>query len=83
VDETPGTYFWHDHAALNRADGLQGALVVLPPPGTKELYSYDADRVLFLQDWWHFTGDSMAMRLNRCGVRVCTGRGRRGGGVRT
>jgi FtsP/CotA-like multicopper oxidase with cupredoxin domain len=69
VDETPGTYFWHDHAALNRADGLQGALVVLPKRGTKELYSYDDQRTLFLQDWWHFTGDSMAMRLNRWGRR--------------
>ena len=32
VRERPGTYFWHEHASALRGDGLQGALIVRPPP---------------------------------------------------
>lgn len=65
VNEMPGTYFWHDHANANRADGLQGPLFVNPKPGTTTLYPLAGSPHLFLQDWWHQTGNSLAMRLNR------------------
>ncbi len=65
VNETPGTYFWHDHSSLNRADGLQGAMIVRPANGTKELYSYDDERTLFVMDLWHLNANAMGMRLNR------------------
>lgn len=61
----PGTYFYHDHSNQNRGDGLQGALIVKERAGTPKLFESDADEVLFLQDWWHFAGNSMALRLNR------------------
>lgn len=62
-----GTYFWHDHASLNRADGLQGPLIVRAPPRTPGLYATPArSSTLFLSDWWHQTGNALAMRLNRC-----------------
>jgi hypothetical protein len=28
VNEMPGSYFYHDHSSLNRADGLQVRLVM-------------------------------------------------------
>eukprot|EP00879_Flechtneria_rotunda_P031612 GHRR01034549.1.p1 GENE.GHRR01034549.1~~GHRR01034549.1.p1 ORF type:complete len:321 (+),score=110.97 GHRR01034549.1:649-1611(+) len=61
----PGTYFWHDHSTLNRADGLMGPLIVQPPADVPPLDTADASAVLFLKDWWHFTGNAMAFRLNR------------------
>lgn len=65
VNETPGTYWWHDHGSLNRADGLQGALIVLPKKKSDELYSYDAEQTMFLQDHWQYVGNALAVRLNR------------------
>ncbi|KAF6252743.1 Cupredoxin [Scenedesmus sp. NREL 46B-D3] len=64
----PGSYFYHDHSSLNRADGLQvrpadraarKGVPSLVTPGP------DASDVLFLTDFWHFTGNALAMRLNR------------------
>lgn len=64
VNEPPGTYWWHDHSAANRADGLLGTLIVRPkgkavgkPPAN--------EHTMLLMDWWHYIGPSMAMRLNR------------------
>lgn len=67
VNEMPGTYFYHDHSNHNRGDGLQGALIVNERPGTPQLFEADAEETLFLSDWWHFAGNSMALRLNRWG----------------
>ena len=52
VNEQPGSYLWHDHSASNRADGLQGALIVLPPNTDIDQF-YKTDRVMFLTDWFH------------------------------
>ena len=45
----------------------QGPLVVLPRKDAPPLVSPapDASDVLFLTDFWHFTGNALAMRLNR------------------
>ncbi|KAL3145498.1 hypothetical protein ABBQ32_003322 [Trebouxia sp. C0010 RCD-2024] len=51
VNEQPGSYIWHDHSASNRADGLQGALIVLP--SVPQLPQYDAEKTLFITDWFH------------------------------
>jgi FtsP/CotA-like multicopper oxidase with cupredoxin domain len=61
----PGTYFWHDHAAMYRADGLQGPLIVRERPGTPPLTPSDGESTLLLLDWWHFPGNSLMMRLSR------------------
>jgi len=50
---------------MNRADGLQGPLIVKERAGTPALFTSDADKTLFLSDFWHFTGNAMALRLNR------------------
>ena len=57
-------YFWHDHSAFNRADGLQGMLVVRPP-GTRVPAAAPRERLMMLQDWWHYQAGSMGVRLNR------------------
>lgn len=63
----PGTYFWHDHASVNMADGLHGPLIVKAKPGTPDLVDGKVQDTytLFLQDWWHNPGNALAMRLNR------------------
>ena len=67
MDESPGTFFWHDHANANRADGLQGPLIVRPKePGPKSPYDpIKGERVLFISDWYHTEGNALAMALNR------------------
>lgn len=67
VNEMPGTYFWHDHSSMNRADGLQGGLIVhrRRDDGSRAIIGSDDSQLLLLSDWWHFTGNAMAMRLNR------------------
>ncbi len=66
VEDPPGTYLWHDHAAGFKGDGLQGPLLVLPPRAppaagkqpafgdahVPDLWSYDAEHVVFISDWW-------------------------------
>jgi hypothetical protein len=128
IDDAPGTYFWHEHSSLLRADGLQvrgcccccrrepwcaqrqqqaslggpsagashgsparrsrppqrgrrahrlralprppqGALIVKPADGRQELGlqgSWDEERLMFLQDWFHGQAEALAMSLNRC-----------------
>jgi L-ascorbate oxidase len=77
VTDAPGTYFWHDHASGNHADGLAGPLIIEPEDGTPVLDQYDEERTVFLHDWFHTQGDVLAMSLNRPfdPARVTVGRG--------
>lgn len=51
---------------MYRADGLQGALIVRERPGTPLLHGQvHSEDTLLLTDWWHFPGNSLAMRLSR------------------
>lgn len=63
-----GTYFWHDHSSANRADGLSGPLIVTSTTKDpiKKAYAYDEEKTIYLSDWWHAQGASLAMHLNRC-----------------
>lgn len=67
VDEAPGTYFWHDHSASNRADGLMGALIVSPArPAPRNPYPQPhSTHVVMLSDWWETEANVLAMQLNR------------------
>jgi len=51
VNEAAGSYLWHDHSGSNKADGLQGALIVHAKG--PEPWTYDEERTLFLTDWFH------------------------------
>jgi L-ascorbate oxidase len=62
-----GTHYWHGHSSLSRLDGLQGAIIIDDPNDPQELAlkeMYDEERVVFLQDWYHRTGDSSRSGLD-------------------
>ena len=66
VNEQPGTYLYHDHATANRANGLQGALIVKVPGNIETPYGkMDGDEILFLSDWHRIEGNTLAKQLNR------------------
>jgi hypothetical protein len=49
---------------------LQGLLIVKPADGKAQLGlqgTWDEERVLFLQDWFHGQAEALAMSLNRLG----------------
>lgn len=61
-----GTFWYHAHSGVSRADGLYGGLVVHPPASTstvRGLFSgvrkvthhdpYDKDMLLLIGDWYH------------------------------
>jgi FtsP/CotA-like multicopper oxidase with cupredoxin domain len=66
VDETPGTYWWHDHSVSAEADGLSGPLIVKPAASVKEPFTYNSSYILYLEDWYHVTGVQQSLGLNRC-----------------
>ncbi|XP_010261207.1 PREDICTED: L-ascorbate oxidase [Nelumbo nucifera] len=53
VVDRPGTYLYHAHYGMQREAGLYGAIRVLVPDGVKEPFSYDYDRSIILNDWYH------------------------------
>lgn len=57
-----GTFWYHAHSSMQRADGLYGGLVVHKPVdtawGTKsdqEVYQYDTEQLALIGDWYHRT----------------------------
>ena len=64
VDETPGTYWWHGHAGVERVDGFYGPLIVRPDG--PEALVYDEERTLLISDSFHGQANAMAFGLNRC-----------------
>ncbi|KAK9837176.1 hypothetical protein WJX81_008696 [Elliptochloris bilobata] len=63
VDETPGTYWWHGHAGVERVDGFYGPLIIRPN-GTEAL-AYDEERTLLVSDNFHGEANAMTFGLNR------------------
>ncbi|KJZ74708.1 hypothetical protein HIM_05825 [Hirsutella minnesotensis 3608] len=60
IDESQhGTYWYHAHAGVQRADGLFGGLVIHKPakPGGLEpeliRHEYEAEQLLLVGDWYH------------------------------
>ena len=64
VDETPGTYWWHGHAGVERVDGFYGPLIVRP--NGPEALVYDEERTLLVSDNFHGQANAMTFGLNRC-----------------
>ncbi|EED18309.1 laccase, putative [Talaromyces stipitatus ATCC 10500] len=74
ISETQsGTFWYHAHSAVQRADGLYGSLVVHRPDSTlvspnerSEMvsdsvkYGYDKEIVLMIGDWYHRTATDVA-----------------------
>ncbi|KAJ3494552.1 hypothetical protein NLG97_g4007 [Lecanicillium saksenae] len=60
-----GTYWYHAHSAVKRADGLYGGLIIHRPvdndTGETDLsrHEYDAERLLLISDWYHRDADTV------------------------
>lgn len=48
-----GTYLYHAHYGMQREAGLYGSIRVALPTGEAEPFSYDYDRSIILNDWYH------------------------------
>ncbi|XP_052190654.1 L-ascorbate oxidase-like [Diospyros lotus] len=53
VVDRPGTYLYHAHYGMQREAGLYGSIRVSLPDGFSEPFSYDYDRSIILNDWYH------------------------------
>ncbi|XP_057969900.1 L-ascorbate oxidase [Malania oleifera] len=53
VVDRPGTYLYHAHYGMQREAGLYGSIRVSLPNGVSEPFSYDYDRSIILNDWYH------------------------------
>lgn len=53
----PGTYFWHSHVAMQRADGFFGSLIIKPRTDvSSNEYDFDLnDHVIIFNDWFDET----------------------------
>ncbi|KAF2103099.1 putative laccase-2 [Rhizodiscina lignyota] len=63
-EDEAGTFWYHAHSDVHRADGLFGALVVHKPvnsEGSAEMqeYHYDAEQLLLVGDWFHRPAESV------------------------
>lgn len=47
----PGTYLYHAHYGMQREAGLYGMIRVAP--NEPEPFTYDFDRSIILNDWYH------------------------------
>ena len=53
LDVQAGTYLYHAHYGMQREAGLYGSIRVALPDGESEPFSYDYDRSIILNDWYH------------------------------
>uniref|UniRef100_A0A5B6Z4W3 L-ascorbate oxidase n=1 Tax=Davidia involucrata TaxID=16924 RepID=A0A5B6Z4W3_DAVIN len=53
VVDRPGTYLYHAHYGMQREAGLYGSIRVSLRDGESEPFSYDYDRSIILNDWYH------------------------------
>ncbi|ATY65915.1 ferro-O2-oxidoreductase [Cordyceps militaris] len=52
-----GTYWYHAHSHLQRADGLYGGIVIHRPADTETdlaRYNYEQEKLLLVGDWYHW-----------------------------
>ncbi|UNI19384.1 hypothetical protein JDV02_005569 [Purpureocillium takamizusanense] len=59
-----GTFWYHAHSAVQRADGLYGGFVVHKPvdqdgQNDPSLYQYDSEKLLLIGDWYHASADAV------------------------
>ncbi|KLU86700.1 hypothetical protein MAPG_05712 [Magnaporthiopsis poae ATCC 64411] len=55
LDGQFGTFWWHAHYSAQAIDGVLGPLVIHAPEEAALRETYQQDRVLLLQDWYHDT----------------------------
>lgn len=60
-----GTYWYHSHYGNTLADGLYGALIVYSPDDPiKRWRDFDAEKVLFVSDWYDDQSDTIVAGLH-------------------
>ncbi|KAK3042967.1 hypothetical protein RJ639_000944 [Escallonia herrerae] len=64
VVDRPGTYLYHAHYGMQRQAGLYGSIRVALPDGESEPFSYDYDRSIILNDWYHKSTYEQAVDLS-------------------
>ncbi|KAE8691244.1 hypothetical protein F3Y22_tig00110890pilonHSYRG00167 [Hibiscus syriacus] len=64
VVDRPGTYLYHAHYGMQRDSGLYGSVIVGLPDGESEPFTYDYDRSIILNDWYHATTTDQAVGLD-------------------
>ncbi|KAK1266785.1 hypothetical protein QJS04_geneDACA000733 [Acorus gramineus] len=64
VVDRAGTYIYHAHYGMQRSAGLHGMIIVSVPDSVVEPFSYDYDRSILLNDWWHKSTYEQAAGLN-------------------
>ncbi|KAL7936532.1 multicopper oxidase [Trichoderma chlorosporum] len=52
-DDEYGTFWWHSHSQLQRADGLFGGLVIHEPRHRKSDAAVQEEALLLVGDWFH------------------------------
>ncbi|KAJ0039702.1 hypothetical protein Pint_26663 [Pistacia integerrima] len=62
VVDRPGTYLYHAHYGMQREAGLYGSIRVAPEK--PEPFSYDYDRSIILNDWYHKSTHEQATGLS-------------------
>ncbi len=60
IGDQTGTFWYHAHSEVQRADGLWGGLVVHNPAILESLsYQYDYELLLMVSDWYHRPGQEI------------------------
>jgi FtsP/CotA-like multicopper oxidase with cupredoxin domain len=68
AEEQAGTFWYHAHNQVQRGDGLFGALIVHRPAERKtNRMSYDEERLLLVNDWYHRPADQALSWYMRAG----------------
>lgn len=64
-EDQSGSFWWHSHSELQRADGLSGPLVVHKPETVDQItievveYKYDEEQILMVGDWYHRSAEQV------------------------
>ena len=67
-DQQYGTYWYHAHDQVQRADGLFGGLIVHEPINRAlQHHSVDEERLLMIGDWYHRTASEVLAWYMRAG----------------
>jgi FtsP/CotA-like multicopper oxidase with cupredoxin domain len=48
-----GTFWYHSHSGTQYLDGVIGPLIIHAPEEAETRKTYDADRIVLIQDWYH------------------------------
>ncbi|CAM0952253.1 unnamed protein product [Alopecurus aequalis] len=88
VVDRAGTYLYHAHYGMQRVAGLNGMIVVAVPDNERKPFTYDEDRTVLLEDWWHqsvydqatglsatpfkFVGEPQSLLINGQGMFNCS-----------